>query len=387
MQAIAHLKTPQVLTIDALLAMPAHASRPIIDVRTPSEYDDDHLPGAVNHPVHGSDERVLIGTINRQAGAFEANIRGAALVSANIAAMLAGPFAAQPRDWNPVVYCWRGGSRSWSLATVLARIGWRTGLLEGGYRSYRQRIVAEIDRLVAGFRFVVVAGPTGTGKTRLLGRLGELGLQVLDLEGLANHRGSVLGGLPDSPQPSQKAFDGSLWRTLSRLDPLQPVLVESESRKIGQIHLPDALIGRMRAAECVVLELPVDLRVSLLREAYPHLERDGSPLAAKLQRLAPLYQDSRVGEWRALAAAGRWPQLVERLLVEHYDPAYRRSMMRNYQRIGEAPVFTVADASEAALSETARAVAGAIAGLGARAVRCPEPVSSPAASARSKSGP
>ena len=347
------MKTPQILSIDNVLDDPAQLSRPVVDVRTPAEFAEDHLPGAINHPVLSNEERVLVGTLNRQAGSFEANVRGASLVTANIAAMLAGPLAVMPREWSPLLYCWRGGSRSWSLATVLARVGWRVALLDGGYRSYRQRVVSDVDNLAGALSFRVVAGPTGSGKTLVLQRLAARGAQVLDLEALANHRGSVLGSVPDSPQPSQKAFDALLWRELRRFDASRPVLVESESRKIGRLHLPESLIMRMRASPCVRLEAPVDVRVRLLRSQYPHLEEDRAGFDVRLERLVPLYQDRRVGEWRALADAGQWDRLVERLLLEHYDPAYHRSMLRNYAGVGEAPGVVLEAATDSALSEAA----------------------------------
>lgn len=348
------LKTPQILSIDDVLNDLQHRARPIIDVRTPAEYEQDHLPGAVNHPVLSNEQRVLVGTINRQFGSFEANVKGAALVAANIAALLEGPLAQMPRGWNPVLYCWRGGSRSWSLATVLSRIGWRVALLDGGYRSYRQRVVEDLETLSAATGFVVVAGPTGSGKTRLLQLAAAEGAQVLDLEALANHRGSVLGAVPGSPQPSQKAFDALLWRALREFDPSRPVLVEAESRKIGQLHLPESLMTRMRASPCISLAVALDTRIRLLRDQYPHLEDDREAFKERLERLLPLYQDKRVAEWRSLADAGRWDELVGRLLLEHYDPAYHRSMERNYRLFASAPVIGLEAPSEDALAHAAQ---------------------------------
>ena len=355
------LKTPQILTIEEILDTPQEPARPVIDVRSPAEYAQDHLPGAVNHPVLSNEQRELVGTINRQLGSFEANVRGAALVSANIAAMLEGPLAQMPRSWNPLVYCWRGGSRSWSLATVLARIGWRVALLDGGYRSYRQRVVRDLDAMSARLRFTIVAGPTGSGKTRVLQLAAAQGAQVLDLEELASHRGSVLGNVPRSPQPSQKAFDSLLWRTLRGFDPSRPVLVESESRKIGQLHLPESLMMKMRAADCVSLSVPLEIRVRLLRDQYPHLEEDRETLRAQLDRLVSLYQDERVARWQALADAGCWDDLVGLLLLEHYDPAYQRSLERNYRQATAGPVIEVPAATEAALEQAAKALLGQVA--------------------------
>ena len=224
----------------------------ILDARSPTEFALDHLPGAMNTPVLDDEERALIGLINAEQGAFEAKRAGAARVSRNIAALLETRFAAYPRDWSPLVYCWRGGQRSGSLATVLARVGWSVSLIEGGYKAFRKAMLEDLERRCAALQTVVIAGRTGTAKTRLLGALREQGAQVLDLEGLALHRGSVLGQWPQgASQPSQKHFETLLWDAVRALDPEQIVYVESESRKIGQCQVPEALILRMRAGPIV----------------------------------------------------------------------------------------------------------------------------------------
>ncbi len=193
----------------------------VIDVRSPGEFAEDHLPGSVNLPVLSDDERIEVGTLYRREGAFAARRAGAALVSRNIGRHLASHFAERPREYRPLVYCWRGGQRSASLATVLAAVGWRVTVLEGGYRTYRAHVLAELDALPRRFAFRLLAGLTGTGKTRLLHRLAARGAQTLDLEGQAGHRGSVLGRL--GAQPSQKAFESRLLAALGGLDPRFPV--------------------------------------------------------------------------------------------------------------------------------------------------------------------
>ena len=330
------LKTPQILSIDEILNDPQEQSRPVIDVRTPAEYQEDHLPGAVNHPVLSNEQRVLVGTINRQFGSFEANVKGAALVTANIAALLGGPFRCMPQGLG-------------SPALLLAR---RIALLVPGDGAGPDRLASRAARrrlsqlpAAGGARprhaGVAIAVPGAGGADRFRQDEGAAtgcqaqGAQVLDLEALARHRGSVLGSVPDAPQPSQKAFDALLWRSLRAFDPARPVLVESESRKIGQLHLPESLMLRMRASPCVSLEVPIEVRIRLLRDQYPHFEEDREGLHERLERLVPLYQDKRVAEWRSLADAGRWDELVERLLLEHYDPAYQRSMGRNYRRVAD----------------------------------------------------
>lgn len=329
----------------------------IVDVRSPGEFALDHVPGAINCPVLDDDERARIGTLHKAESAFAAKRAGAALIARNIALHLESVFADKPRQWRPLVYCWRGGQRSGAMTHVLSSVGWPARSLEGGYRAYRRHVVAALAQLPARFRLRIVCGPTGSGKSRLLRHLAQAGAQVLDLEDLAQHRGSVLGALPCAPQPSQKLFETRLWWTLRALDPRRPVFVESESRKVGQLRLPDALIGQMRAAECLMLELPLAQRVRLLREEYAHFEADMASLQRQLDCLAPLHGRERVEEWKRIAGERRWDAMVERLLQEHYDPAYRRSITGNFVRAAGARTVTVASSDESAFAAAARSLA------------------------------
>jgi len=317
-----------------LASLPDYPER--IDVRSPAEFAIDHLPGAVNLPVLTDDERRQVGTLHAQDSAFAARRLGAALVARNIAHIVDTHCATRPRDWAPVVYCWRGGKRSASLAHVLNEIGWRAMQLDGGYRTWRRHVVEALTRVPAQFLYVVVCGLTGSGKSRLLAALGDEGAQVLDLELLARHRGSLLGDLPGDPQPSQKAFETDLLTTLGRFDPARPVYVESESRKIGAIQLPDALLDAMRGAACVRVDTPRTLRVALLRDEYTHFIADPASLADKLQPLVPVHGHKVIERWAAAAAAGDFATLVDELLATHYDPTYGRSMLRNFPRHAEA---------------------------------------------------
>jgi tRNA 2-selenouridine synthase len=338
----------------------------LIDVRSEGEYADDHLPGAINLPVLHDDERVVVGTLYAQVSPFDARRRGAALVARNIATIVDTQLAAKPRDWKPLVYCWRGGERSASLTHVLGRIGWRARQLQGGYRAYRRHVLDALTRLPAQFRFQVICGTTGSGKSRLLQQLASRGAQVLDLEQLAHHRGSVLGAMPSRPQPSQKMFETRIWSALQGLRPEAPVYVEAESRKVGDLRVPDALIAMMREAPCIRLELPTDERVKLLRDEYVHFEREPARLLAQLDCLVARHGRERVAEWKALAAATRWDELVERLLLEHYDPAYLRSLDRNFVHADDALVVRIADSTPAAFETAARELeSGAVAKAGA----------------------
>ncbi|HLX24692.1 MAG TPA: tRNA 2-selenouridine(34) synthase MnmH [Usitatibacter sp.] len=315
----------------------------ILDARSPSEFAEDHLPHAINTPVLDDEERALVGTIYKQRGAFEAKRVGAPLVSKNIARHLEERFADRPRTWRPLVYCWRGGGRSGALAHVLRQVGWDAMRLDGGYKAFRRQVVDDLEKLPLRFRYRVICGATGSGKSRLLEALSAAGAQVLDLEALAAHRGSVLGELPDSPQPSQKSFETSLWSVLSRADPARPVFVESESKKVGNLRVPEALITRMRDSECLRLEASTLTRVKLLMEDYAHFVRDPQALSGKLDLLRSLHGAERIEGWKALLSRGDWDALVADLLESHYDPAYRRSLFRNYRDAQHAEAVAVSD--------------------------------------------
>jgi tRNA 2-selenouridine synthase len=317
----------------------------ILDARSPAEFAEDHLPGAINAPVLDDEERILVGTVYKQQSAFEAKRIGAPLASRNIARHIDELFSTMPRQWRPLVYCWRGGGRSGSLTHVLRQVGWDAARLDGGYKAFRRQVAAELEEIPLRFTFQVICGATGSGKSRLLEALDQAGAQVLDLEALAAHRGSVLGELPGSPQPTQKSFETSLWTSLSGFDPSRPVFVESESKKVGNLRVPDALIARMRASPCLRLEAGTAARVALLREDYAHFVARPDALAAKLECLAPLHGKERIATWKSHLEGGRWDALVEELLEGHYDPAYRRSLSRNYAGAQSAEPVEVSDIS------------------------------------------
>jgi tRNA 2-selenouridine synthase len=326
----------------------------VLDARSPAEFAEDHVPGAQSFPVLSNEERARVGTIYKQDSPFAAKKLGAALVARNIAYHVETAFIDKPKTWRPLVYCWRGGKRSGAFAHILREIGWDARTLEGGYKAYRRHVVERLAEVPARLRFRVVHGVTGSGKSRLLGALAAAGAQVLDLEDLAAHRGSVLGTLPERPQPSQKMFESLLLKELSGFDLHKEVFVEGESKKIGQLQVPDALIARMRASECVLLDTANEARVALLLDEYRHFFADPASLHSQLDCLAGLHGRERVEEWKALAAAGRWPELVERLLAEHYDPAYRRSAAHNFPRLADAPRVRVNAPDAAAFAAAAR---------------------------------
>ncbi|GAB7534941.1 tRNA 2-selenouridine(34) synthase MnmH [Burkholderia sp. 3C] len=311
----------------------------IIDVRTPLEYAEDHIPGALNAPVLSNDQRVVIGTMYKQVSPHEATRLGAAWVARNIAEHLETTFADRPLNWRPLIYCWRGGKRSGSMTSWFNLIGWRARQLDGGYKAYRRWVVDELDALPARFRYIVLTGRTGSGKTQLLGALGRAGAQIVDLERLAVHRGSLLGALPGAAQPTQKGFDTALVLALRALDPARPVFVEAESRKIGQITLPDTMLAGMHAARCVAVETARDARVALLLRDYGHLFDDPAAFMQQLARLTELHGHARIRDWQALAEAGARDVLFESLIDLHYDPAYARSSRASFRQLAAAPAF------------------------------------------------
>ncbi len=328
----------------------------IIDVRTPAEFAEDHIPGAINCPVLSDAERVTVGTLYKQVSPFEARKAGAALVAKNIAAHLEARFHDRPKSWRPLVYCWRGGQRSGAMCIILAQVGWAARKLEGGYKTYRRDVLDRLAALPQGFSLRVICGPTGSGKSRLLAALADSGQQVLDLEGLAQHRGSVLGRMPEQAQPSQKWFDSALLQALQELDPGRPVYVEAESSKIGAINLPDALVAAMHAGECLLLEAPPEVRVTGLLEDYRHYLSEPETLIAHLQALQRFHGGKRLEHWAALARAGDFAALVAELLTLHYDPSYFRATSSHYANLGRARRIPLASLSPEALGEIAAAI-------------------------------
>lgn len=323
-----------------------------IDVRSPAEFAQDHVPAAANHPVLDDAERARIGTLHAESP-FAARRRGAALVARNIAAMLETAFVNHGREWQPLVYCWRGGQRSRALTQVLNGVGWRAVQLEGGYRAYRREVVAQLARLPYRYRFVVICGLTGAGKSRLLGALERAGAQTLDLEGIARHRGSLLGDLPGEGQPSQKWFESQLVDALDRFDASRPVFVESESRRIGSVQMPDALLAQMRVGRVLRLVTSLQQRVALLKDEYAHFLAAPEQLAASLLPLTDRHGKKTIARWQAMATAGDWDGLVAALLEAHYDPMYVRSLERNFPSSQDSRMVEVRDTSPAAFAALA----------------------------------
>ena len=329
----------------------------IIDVRTPEEFAEDHLPGAINAPVLSNEERVVVGTMYKQVSPFEATKYGAALVAKNIAQHLQTLFADKPINWKPLIYCWRGGKRSGSMTEWFRLIGWKACQLEGGYKTYRHHVLESLSGLPGRFDFRVLSGLTGSGKTRLLRALGDQGAQILDLEDLARHRGSLLGALPGEAQPSQKSFDSHLLQTLERFDPARSVFVEAESRKIGQVQLPASLMQKMAGSECIRVEASLEDRVEFLCEDYATLLDEPEPFKALLSCLVDLHGRQTIARWHSLVDARAKAELFRELIEKHYDPAYRRSSHGLFLRLPQARLFFFRPNAEDMAAEARRFLA------------------------------
>lgn len=331
----------------------------VIDARSPREFAEDHLPGAVNLPVVDDFQYAEVGTRHRtdKHGAY---LIGVEYSLRNIADQIKPLISRYGESDRFLVYCFRGGKRSRLWADSLRTIGFQVDVLAGGWKRYRQWVRESLHALPDRFTFRVLAGPTGCGKTRLLAALAKQGEQVLDLEAMAAHRGSLLGKLPDTPQPTQKSFDSGLLQALRRLDPAKLVWIEAESKKIGNLQLPEGLFDRMHKSQLIELDAPMPERVKLWREDYPHFADDLVGMVQKLQPLKPLVGGQVLSKWEALATQGATDALFESIMREHYDPCYQRSTRSNYQRAASHDRLALQGLASRDLAAAAHALAGIV---------------------------
>lgn len=298
----------------------------IIDARSPAEFALDHIPGAINLPTLDDAQRHEVGTLYTQVSPFQARLKGAAYANRNIADYI----DRHAHDWAPGlpmwVYCWRGGQRSGSLALVLNEIGFKPTLINGGYKHWRHQVMAGLPDAIHALNWRVLSGATGTGKTELLHALRGAGEYVLDLEGLANHRGSLLGHR--SSQPTQRAFETQLYWALKQIPAGNTVWVESESARIGQLTVPEHLMTAIYQAPNVEVLDNLPSRVERLIRDYQHYCQDGTDLKQQLGRLRGRYANAQIDGWFDQIDRQDWPGLVEGLLVDHYDPTYAHGQKR-----------------------------------------------------------
>ncbi|WP_375254507.1 tRNA 2-selenouridine(34) synthase MnmH [Yoonia sp.] len=330
----------------SLNAILNHGFDTVIDVRSPAEFAEDHIPGAINLPALSNKQRAEVGTIYTQISAFDGRKIGAGMVIRNVADHIDGPLMEKDGAWRPLVYCWRGGQRSGVFSTLLSEIGWRAETVKGGYTAFRRLVKASLYDDPLAHRLVLLDGYTGTAKTEILPRLSARGVQTIDLEGLACHRGSLLGGMPGG-QPAQKAFETGLAVALSKLDPARPVVVEAESSKIGRIAIPSSVFAAMRTAPRIVIQAPLSARAAYLATAYQEVISDPISVSEKLEPLRRLRGHATVDRWVELSKAGALVDLSHALMVEHYDPSYAKSRKIDQRAVlGEVKAETLDGAGQ-----------------------------------------
>lgn len=342
------------VTLSCLNAPASLGFDEIIDARAPAEYAEDHIPGAINLPVMDNHERARIGTIYKQDSPFQARKQGAAILARNVAAHLDTTLATRPKGYRPLLYCWRGGQRSGAFALILRQIGWQAETIEGGYRSWRGLVHKALYKTPWPTPLVVLDGNTGTAKTALLARLRAQGTQTIDLEALANHRGSIFGAMTGG-QPAQKGFETRLAAAMTALDPTRPVVIEGESAKIGAISLPSTLWQAMINAPRIFLSVPLPVRAAFLSHTYGDIIADPDRLQAHIRALAPMHARARIEQWRDLIAAGHFSTLAAELMAHHYDPRYARHRAR-FDHIRQAAI-TLQSLDDTALDQAARQIA------------------------------
>jgi tRNA 2-selenouridine synthase len=290
---------------------------PILDVRSPGEYEQGHIPGATSFPLFTDEERAQVGTRYKQVGKDSAFVLGLEYVGPKMAGFVKKATKLAP-DKQIAVHCWRGGQRSGSMAWLLQSAGFEVTLLSGGYKVYRQFVLEGFAQTNLNIR--IVGGSTGTGKTKIIHALAALGEQIIDLEGLANHKGSAFGFIGEAAQPTVEQFENELFKVVSQLDPARRVWVENESRSIGRLYIPAGFWEPMKAAPLFHIEIPLQARIDNLLTDYvlehtEELKLAFNKIATKLGglRLKNAITALEQGDFAAAAT----------IALEYYDKTYQ----------------------------------------------------------------
>ena len=304
----------------------------IIDVRSPSEFNNDHIPGSINIPILNDQQRHDVGKTYKEVNPFKAKIMGASIISKNISKFLDNEFFSRKGSWQALIYCWRGGQRSRSLALVLNEIGWRISILKGGYKNYRKLVLDELNDL-SKYQFKILQGQTGSAKTKILNCLNNMNAQVIDLENLACHRGSLLGSEINKKQHSQRYFESLLHNAIDKFDCTKPIFIESESSKIGKLHLPKKLWTKLNESDRLLLNVPIDERIKFLLKEYKHLTKDCKLIQPFISGMKGKIANEKLSNWRILIQRKEWENFVKEILENHYDPKYSFSAMKHNNKI------------------------------------------------------
>ena len=305
----------------------------IIDVRSPLEYEEDHIIGSINCPVLNDQERIIVGTIYKKESTFKARIIGSSLTVRNIAKHIEKKFINQQGSWQPLIYCWRGGQRSKAFSLILSEVGWRTFQLEGGYKKYRNEVINFLNKVGSKLKIILISGKTGSAKTKILQNIKLQGGQILDLENLANHKGSLLGKIPNLKQPSQKLFESKLYHQIKQLDLRRNVYIEAESSKIGNIHIPKTLWAKMIVSPRIEIKADIELRSNFLLKDYKYMCENPELIKPIIYGLKNRLSKKLINDWMELITKKLWLDLTKSFLENHYDPSYSSNTIKNDRKV------------------------------------------------------
>ena len=305
----------------------------IIDARSPLEFAEDHIVGAINCPVLSDLERQKVGTIYKKESSFKAKIIGSSLTAKNIALHIENKFTEEKGSWQPLVYCWRGGQRSKAFSIVLSEVGWRTNQLKGGYKEYRNQVIKFLENIGPKLKIILISGKTGSAKTKILKSIEKEGGQILDLEGLANHKGSLLGKIPDLIQPSQKYFESLIFNKIKMLNLKQKIYVEAESSKIGNIHIPKSIWKKMVNSPRVEISASLELRATFLVNDYDYMCNNPMLINPIIKGLRNRLSKKLLDSWKKLIDRRNWFELTKSFLENHYDPSYSSNTIKNDRKV------------------------------------------------------
>ena len=305
----------------------------IIDVRSPSEFEIDHIVGAINCPILYDDERQKVGTIYKQISSFKAKIIGSSLSAKNIAFHIEKEFLEKKGSWKPLIYCWRGGQRSKAFSIVLSEVGWRTYQLSGGYKEYRNDIIKYLDNIGMKLKIILISGKTGSAKTKILHSIRDQGAQILDLEGLARHKGSLLGAIPNLKQPSQKFFESLLFYEINKLNLKKNIFIEAESSKVGNVHIPKSIWSNMILSKRIEVVADVNTRAKFLIDDYQYMCKNPILIKPMIKGLKTRLSNNLIDSWEKLIDEKKWFELTKSFLENHYDSSYSSNTIKNDRKV------------------------------------------------------